>query len=296
MRAPRRCPSAFRPRKRLAGRSDLAAAPPRAGIAAELRPSPGVGADIRPRVSATSSTRPRHPRAWAQASVSAATASGAARCPYGSECFAERARARAHEADIIVTNHALLALDLLAPAAILPEHDAVIVDEAHELADRVTDAATDGLTPAGLRLAERRVAPAGLRGPRARLRRSRVRPVERTGGCRPRPVRAVARGAVRRAAAAADGRGERGRGHPARRRGPGPAAQPPARGIGRRHGGPHTRVVAGRRHLGRGGRARRARAQGRARWTWPGGWQRSFSAAARWSRRRRRLPSAGRST
>ena len=99
------------------------------------------------------------PRAWAQASVSARDCVGAARCPYGTECFAERARAAARDADIIVTNHALLALDLLAPAAILPEHDAVIVDEAHELADRVTDAATDGLTPAGLRLSERRVAP-----------------------------------------------------------------------------------------------------------------------------------------
>jgi ATP-dependent DNA helicase DinG len=98
------------------------------------------------------------PRAWAQVSVSARDCVGAVHCPYGAECFAEQARARARDADIIVTNHALLALDLLAPAAILPEHDAVIVDEAHELADRVTDAASDGLTPAGLRLAQRRVA------------------------------------------------------------------------------------------------------------------------------------------
>ena len=162
--APGRCghrggaPSAFSPKKRLPARPTWPRRRRRAGIAAELR-------RLREWVR-TSGTGERdeldpapHPRAWAQASVSARECVGAARCPYGSECFAERARARAREADIIVTNHALLALDLLAPAAILPDHDTVIVDEAHELADRVTDAATDGLTPAGLRLAERRVAP-----------------------------------------------------------------------------------------------------------------------------------------
>ena len=158
MRAPRRCLSAFRPRKRLpAGptwppRRHGPASPPSCAVS-------GSGCGHPPRASADELDPAPHPRAWAQASVSARECVGAARCPYGNECFAERARARAREADIIVTNHALLALDLLAPAAILPDHDAVIVDEAHELADRVTDAATDGLTPAGLSLAARRVAP-----------------------------------------------------------------------------------------------------------------------------------------
>ena len=45
-----------------------------------------------------------------------------------------------------MTNHALLAIDALESFAVLPEHDAVVVDEAHELVDRVTGVATDELT------------------------------------------------------------------------------------------------------------------------------------------------------
>ena len=44
----------------------------------------------------------------------------------------------AAEADVVVTNHALLAIDALGDGGILPEHRVVIVDEAHELVDRVT--------------------------------------------------------------------------------------------------------------------------------------------------------------
>ena len=43
-----------------------------------------------------------------------------ARCPYGADCFAEKARAEAGNADIVVTNHALLAIDALAEASVLP--------------------------------------------------------------------------------------------------------------------------------------------------------------------------------
>ena len=89
-------------------------------------------------------------RAWRQVSVSAGECVGATRCPYGHECFAEGARAAAGEADIVVTNHALLAIDALEEFAVLPEHDVVVVDEAHELVDRVTGVATAELTPGGL--------------------------------------------------------------------------------------------------------------------------------------------------
>ena len=51
-----------------------------------------------------------------------------ARCPYGADCFAEKARAEAGNADIVVTNHALLAIDALAEASVLPEHNYVVVD------------------------------------------------------------------------------------------------------------------------------------------------------------------------
>jgi ATP-dependent DNA helicase DinG len=87
-------------------------------------------------------------RAWRQVSVTSRECLGAAKCPYGGECWAELARARAAEAEIVVTNHALLAIDALEGLPVLPEHDVVVVDEAHELVDRVTGVATDELTPA----------------------------------------------------------------------------------------------------------------------------------------------------
>ncbi|MCB0924284.1 MAG: ATP-dependent DNA helicase [Mycobacterium sp.] len=96
-------------------------------------------------------------RAWSQVSVSARECIGMARCPYGTDCFAERARGEAGRADIVVTNHALLAIDAIAEASVLPEHDLLIIDEAHELVDRVTAVATGELSPGPLGLALRRV-------------------------------------------------------------------------------------------------------------------------------------------
>lgn len=85
-------------------------------------------------------------RAWRQVSVTARECLGAAKCPYGGECFSELARGRAGEAEIVITNHAMLAIDALESFVVLPEHDVVVVDEAHELVDRVTGVATDDLT------------------------------------------------------------------------------------------------------------------------------------------------------
>ncbi len=96
-------------------------------------------------------------RSWSQVSVSARECIGVARCPYGSECFSERARGRAGAADVVVTNHALLAIDAVAESAVLPEHTLLVVDEAHELADRVTSVATAELTSANLGVAARRI-------------------------------------------------------------------------------------------------------------------------------------------
>ena len=97
-------------------------------------------------------------RAWTQVSVSARECLGPARCPYATDCFSEKARAAAGQADIVVTNHALLAIDAIAGAAVLPEHDFLVVDEAHELVDRVTGVATAELTPGPLGVTLRRVA------------------------------------------------------------------------------------------------------------------------------------------
>ncbi|WP_139334614.1 ATP-dependent DNA helicase [Mycobacterium colombiense] len=97
-------------------------------------------------------------RSWSQVSVSARECLGMARCPFGTECFSERARARAGRADVVVTNHALLAIDAVAESAVLPEHALLVVDEAHELVDRVTSVATAELTSASLGVAARRIA------------------------------------------------------------------------------------------------------------------------------------------
>jgi ATP-dependent DNA helicase DinG len=94
--------------------------------------------------------------AWRSVSMPARDCVGAARCPYGQECFAEASRARAREADIVVTNHSLLAVDMLAGRHIVPPHKLLVVDEAHELADRVSSAAQAELTPEAIQRAGRR--------------------------------------------------------------------------------------------------------------------------------------------
>lgn len=97
-------------------------------------------------------------RAWSQVSVSSRECLGASRCPYGAECFAEAARERARLAEVVVTNHALLAIDAIEGAPVLPGHEVLVVDEAHELVSRVTGAATGELTPGGVHRAVRRAA------------------------------------------------------------------------------------------------------------------------------------------
>jgi ATP-dependent DNA helicase DinG len=95
-------------------------------------------------------------QAWRLVSMPARECVGANRCPYGAECFAEASRARAREADIVVTNHSLLAVDMLAGRHIVPPHKLLIVDEAHELADRVSSASQAELTPDLIERAGRR--------------------------------------------------------------------------------------------------------------------------------------------
>jgi len=84
--------------------------------------------------------------AWRQVSVSAQECIGAQRCPFGSRCFAEKARETAAKAHIVVTNHALMAIDATSDIDVLPGHDLVIIDEAHDLVDRVTSATAGELS------------------------------------------------------------------------------------------------------------------------------------------------------
>ena len=95
-------------------------------------------------------------RAWRQVSVNARECIGAQKCPFGTQCFAEQAREAAGEADVVVTNHALLAIDAMENYIVLPEHDVVVIDEAHDLVDRVTSVAAGELSASGVEAAVRR--------------------------------------------------------------------------------------------------------------------------------------------
>ncbi len=85
-------------------------------------------------------------RVWAANSVSGRECVGADVCAFGSQCFAANAKAKAQTADVVVTNHTLLAIEIMDLHPILPERDCIILDEAHEFMDRATQAVTDELT------------------------------------------------------------------------------------------------------------------------------------------------------
>ncbi|MDK4252855.1 ATP-dependent DNA helicase [Corynebacterium propinquum] len=108
--------------------------------------------------------------AWRHVSVSSQECLGASRCPHGVECFAELARQEAREVDVVVTNHAMLAIDAISEIDTLPEHECVIIDEAHELDARITSATTAELSPRSLTLAANRAGPLGAEGKDSRLK------------------------------------------------------------------------------------------------------------------------------
>ncbi len=87
-------------------------------------------------------------RVWMANSLSGRECVGSDVCTYGSQCFSANAKAKAQSADIVVTNHTLLAIEIVDSHPILPERDAVILDEAHEFMDRTTQAVTEELTSA----------------------------------------------------------------------------------------------------------------------------------------------------
>jgi ATP-dependent DNA helicase DinG len=108
-------------------------------------------------------------QAWRQVAVTARECLGVGRCPFGVQCYSERARRLAAESDVIVTNHALLAIDTLGEGGILPEHRVVIIDEAHELVDRVTSVASGELSGHQVDFAVRRTGRLADDGELARL-------------------------------------------------------------------------------------------------------------------------------
>src|SRR5205814_4465477 len=69
---------------------------------------------------------------WAEVAVSPDRCSGR-RCPFHSACFSEAAREHAACADLVIVNHALYFAHVASGGGVLPEHDAVVFDEAHRL-------------------------------------------------------------------------------------------------------------------------------------------------------------------
>jgi len=93
-------------------------------------------------------------RVWRQVSVGRDECPGAGRCPRGDDCLAEKARQQAATADVLVVNLHLYALAIMIET-ILPEHDVVVIDEAHQLEDIVAEAAGRQISPARVQAAAR---------------------------------------------------------------------------------------------------------------------------------------------
>ena len=85
-------------------------------------------------------------RLWRSLSVSGRECVGKSKCVWGEKCFAELARDKAYQSEIVVTNHTMLALDVIEQVPILPDHQVVVIDEAHELVDQTTKALSGELT------------------------------------------------------------------------------------------------------------------------------------------------------
>ncbi len=90
-------------------------------------------------------------RAWNMLSVGPSECPGAFNCPSGGSCFAEAARDRAAGADIVVVNTHLYGAHLASGGVVLPEHDVVVFDEAHELEEVMTSSLGVELTPGRFR-------------------------------------------------------------------------------------------------------------------------------------------------
>ena len=87
---------------------------------------------------------------WSELAVGPDRCSGR-RCAFFSACFAEAARGRAAEADLVIVNHALYFAHLASGGGVLPEHDAVIFDEAHRLEESAASWLGGNVSRAGLR-------------------------------------------------------------------------------------------------------------------------------------------------
>jgi ATP-dependent DNA helicase DinG len=95
-------------------------------------------------------TFPTHENTRKVISVGVDECPGRNKCPSGHKCFAEKARDAANDADVIVVNLHLYGLHLASGGNILPEHEVIIFDEAHQLESVLSD--TVGTTISGGRI------------------------------------------------------------------------------------------------------------------------------------------------
>lgn len=137
----------------------------------QLLPDPTVAAEVKAlrdwgagNVTGERSTFPGpcSDRAWSELSVSSDECPGASRCPFGEVCFTERARQRAHDAQLVVVNTALFAVNAAADGNLLPGYDAVILDEAHELEGSFTSTFSTEISSNRLRRLRALASAAGL--------------------------------------------------------------------------------------------------------------------------------------
>jgi len=117
-------------------------APEQATLELDARPEAGVVAQLRRIAAWAGSTETGErdhlgfepdARAWARVSMPAEECPGADRCPHGVTCFAEVAKRRADSADLVIVNSALYGAHLSTGRTLLPAHEIVVFDEAHEL-------------------------------------------------------------------------------------------------------------------------------------------------------------------
>lgn len=70
---------------------------------------------------------------WNAVSVSSKECFGKEKCLFYESCFAFKSRKDSTDADVLVTNHALYAIDLSIGGHLIGPHDHVVIDEAHEM-------------------------------------------------------------------------------------------------------------------------------------------------------------------
>ncbi len=92
---------------------------------------------------------------WKSLSMTSEECPGRSECPLSGQCFAETARDRAGAADVVVVNLHLYGSHCATGGQLLPEHQVLVVDEAHQLEDVMSEVLGTRLVPAALRAATR---------------------------------------------------------------------------------------------------------------------------------------------